>query len=248
MWEAVNRTDHQASADECLPEGDNFHVQFQLTGLSVDSHFVDRTAEMDALEQTLLPSGPQSGRKMHVLHGLGGIGKTQLAIAHARKQQHTYSAVIWVNSSSRDTVLQSLSAFGRRAGVDGVAESTALAASQTPDMEAEAAAVLRWLSRERNDRWLMVFDNVDRDVKRSENDAQAFEVGAFLPAADHGSVLITSRLASLGEIGQATEVGRLELDQALELLGRCSGLPASDDSKISSENPSCKPNDASTDM
>lgn len=179
------------------------------------------------MERSLLPTTAQTGRRMHILHGLGGIGKTQLAIAHARKHQNTYSAVIWVNGNSRDTVLQSLSAFGRRASVDGVSESTAYTAQQAPDMEAEAAALLRWLSLEGNHRWLMVFDNVDRDVRPGEEDPQAFEVTSFLPPADHGSILITSRLASLGEMGQATEVGRLELDQALELLRHRSGLPAS---------------------
>lgn len=47
-------------------------------------------------------------------------------------------------------VSQSLSAFGRRAGVDGVSESTAYAAQQAFDIEAEAAAVLRWFTLEGN--------------------------------------------------------------------------------------------------
>ena len=209
-------------------------MQFQLTGLPVAGHFIDRDPEMEAIKQTLLPTKTQIGRKMHILHGLGGIGKTQLAIAHARKYQYIYSAIVWVNGNSRDTVLQSLSAFGRRAGIDGVSESTAYTAQQqAPDMEAEAYAVLRWLSQDRNHRWLMIFDNVDRDVRSSEEDPQAFDIVSFLPPADHGSVLITTRLPSLGEMGQPTEVGRLTLDQALELLRRRSGLQPSGDGIIS---------------
>ena len=138
-----------------------------------------------------------------------------------------------MNGNSRDTVLQSLSAFGRRAGVDGGSEPTAYTAQQAPDMEAEAYAVLRWLSQERNHRWLIIFDNVDRDVRSSEEDPQAFDTISFLLPADHGSVLITTRLPSLGEMGQLTEVGRLTLDQALELLRRRSGLRPSGDGKIS---------------
>ena len=206
-------------------------MQFQLTGLPVTGHFIDRDPEMKAMERTLLPTKTQTRRKMHILHGLGGIGKTQLAIAHARKYQHTYSAIVWVNGNSRDTVLQSLSAFGKRAGVDGGLEPTAYVAQQAPDME--AYAVLRWLSQGRNHRWLMIFDNVDRDVRSSKEDPQAFDFMSFLPPADHGSVLITTRLPSLGEIGQPTEVGRLTLDQALELLRRRSGLRPSGDGMIS---------------
>lgn len=101
---------------------------------------------------------------IHVLHGLGGIGKTQLAIAYARKHQHTYSAIVWVTGNITDTVLQSPARFTRRAGVSGVPGSSSSTAQQAPDMNAEANAVLRWLAVERNRRWLMVFDNVDRDI------------------------------------------------------------------------------------
>lgn len=83
-------------------------------------------------------------------------------------------------------------------------------------MNAEANAVLRWLALERNRRWLMVFDNVDRDIRSDDEDAQAYDVMSFLPAVDHGFVLITTRLPSLGVIGTSTEVTRLRLDQALE--------------------------------
>ncbi|KAL9004307.1 MAG: hypothetical protein Q9188_002871 [Gyalolechia gomerana] len=199
-----------------LLEGNDFHVQFQLAGLPVAGHFVDRDTEMEKIEENLLPTKAPDGQKIHILHGLRGIGKTQLAIAYARKHQHTYSAIVWVNSNSRDTVVQSLAAFGRRAGVSSVSQSTTGTAQQAPDINAEADAVLS--------RWLMVFDNVDRDVQYDEEDSQAYSIISFLPAADHGFILITTRLPSLGEIGKSTEVTRLGLDQALELLSNRSGL------------------------
>ena len=214
------------SLTQHLLESNSFHVQFQLTALSVAGHFVHRDLEMEAIERHLLPTQAQAGRKIHVLYGLGGIGKTQLAIAHARKHQHTYSAIVQVDGNSKDTVLQSLSAFGRHA------------AQQAPNIEAKVTAVLRWLALEGNSRWLMIFDNVDRDVRSSEEDDQAFDVESFLPPADHGSVLITTRRPFLKTMGQSTEVERLKLDQAQELLiyhckpdtsshGRISVIPGS---------------------
>jgi NB-ARC domain len=187
---------------------------------------------MEEMEENLLPTEAQSRRKIHILHGLGGVGKTQLAIAYARKHQHTYSAIVWVNGNSTDTVLQSLDGFARRAGVGGVPDSTASTAQQTPDMKAEADAVLRWLALKGNRRWLMIFDNVDRDVGSDDEDAQAYDVMSFLSAADHGSVLITTRLSSLGEIGKSTEVTRLRPNQALELLSNRSGLHPSSNGTI----------------
>ncbi|KAI4287728.1 MAG: hypothetical protein L6R35_003007 [Caloplaca aegaea] len=204
-------------------EGNDFHVQFQLTGLPVAGHFVARDAEMEKMEERLLPTKAPDQQKIYVLHGLGGIGKTQLAIAYARNHQDTYSAIVWVNGRSRDTVVQSLAAFGRRASVAGVSQSTTGMTQQAPDMNAEADAVLRWLGLGKNSRWLMIFDNVDRDVPNDE-DGQAYNVRSFLPAADHGSILITTRLPSLGELGKSIEVTRLGNDQALELLSDRSGL------------------------
>ncbi|KAI4136790.1 MAG: hypothetical protein LQ341_005446, partial [Variospora aurantia] len=207
-------------------EGNDFYVQFQLTGLRVAGHFVARDAEMEKIEEHLLPTKAPDRQKIYILHGLGGIGKTQLTIAYARKHQRTYSAIVWVNGRSRDTVVQSLAAFGRRASVAGVSQSTPGMMQQAPDMNAEADAVLRWLGLGKNSRWLMIFDNVDRDVQNDE-DGQAYDVTSFLPAADHGSILITTRLPSLGEIGKSIEVTRLGNDQALELLSNRSGLDPS---------------------
>lgn len=70
----------------------------------------------------------------------------------------------------------------------------------------------------------MVFDNIDRDVQSDKEDTQAYSFTSFLPAADHSSLLIITRLPSLGEIGESTEVTRLRLDQALEPLSDRSGL------------------------
>jgi len=158
---------------------------------------------------------------------MGGIGKTQLAVAHARKHQQTYSAIVWVNGDSRDTVIQSLAAFSRHAGIGGVPDPKATIVQQAPDMEAEAEAVLPWLALEQNQRWLMILDNVDRDVTADKGDAQAYDVSSFLPPADHGYILITSRLSALREIGASTEVRRLSPKQALELLSDYSGLQSS---------------------
>ncbi|KAL9591212.1 MAG: hypothetical protein Q9179_007951, partial [Wetmoreana sp. 5 TL-2023] len=198
--------------------------QSPLTGLPVTGHFVNRDAEMEQMEENLLPTKARYGQEIHILHGLGGIGKTQLAIAYARKHQHRYSATVWVNGNSRDTVLQSLAAFARHAGIRGGSEPTDRTARQAPDMKADTDAVLRWLTIGKNGRWLMVFDNVDGDVRSDQEDTQAYSVISFLPAADHGSVLVTTRLSSMGEMGESTEVTRLRLDQALELLSDRSDL------------------------
>lgn len=179
------------------------------------------------MEEWLCPNQGGKKRKIYILYGLGGIGKTQLAVAFARKHQETFSAILWLNGNSNDTLIQSLAAFGRRAGIVLAREPTSTAKQRAQDVEAEAHAVLRWLAREKNHGWLAIFDNVDRDYPSRSGDYQAYDIMSFLPTADHGSILITTRLASLGEVGVSKKVQQLNLKQALELLSDRSGLPPS---------------------
>ncbi len=182
---------------------------------------------MEQVEHSLLQSDPQGGRKIHVLHGLGGIGKTQLAIAYARKHQEVYSAILWVNGNSKDTLLQSLAVFAISARIDGIQQSTVDPTRHGQEIAEKADAVLRWLALERNRQWLVVFDNVDRDYRAEAEDSLAYDIKSFLPAADHGSILITTRLPHLGELRSETKVSRVDSQQALRILTNNSLLPQS---------------------
>ncbi|KAL9063214.1 MAG: hypothetical protein Q9161_009590 [Pseudevernia consocians] len=205
-------------------DGDNFQVEFYLTGLPVISHFVDRDPEMTKIEYNLLPISAPNRRKVHILHGLGGIGKTQLALAYIRKHQEAYSSILWLNGNSKDTLLQSLATFLKHVLTRRPLEPLAGRTPHAPDVEADACAVLKWLALRGNWQWLMVIDNVDRKCQPDNEDPQAYDVSSFFPLADHGSLLVTTRLPSLTEVGTSTEVGRLDLEQALELLCSRSGL------------------------
>jgi DNA replication protein DnaC len=43
-------------------------------------------------------------RKTAIVHGLGGMGKTQLALAYAQRHKEEYSAVFWINSKDANTL------------------------------------------------------------------------------------------------------------------------------------------------
>ena len=199
-------------------DDDRFRVKFQLTGLPVTGTFVDRNTEMEQMEQSLLPLNPHKTRKIHVAYGLGGIGKTQLAIAYCRKYQTIYSAILWLNGNGKDTLLQSLAAFALYARIDSIQETTASAAGHGQDIVEKANAVLRWLALEGNRRWLVVFDNVDRDYRAEVEDSQAYDIKSFFPGPDQGSILITTRLPHLGLLGRTTHVPRVNDEQAFQIL------------------------------
>lgn len=206
-------------------ECDDFQVGFYFTGLPVTGCFIDRNTEMKEIEGSLLPSNAQNGRVIHIIYGLGGIGKTQLAIAYARKHQESYSAILWLNGNSKNTLLQGFAAFGRHASINPLPESPASMTQHIEDIETEAKAVLRWLALRGNRQWLLIVDNVDREYSPDAEDPQAYNILSFLPSGDHGSILITTRLRSLSEIGPSREIKRLNLEQAVELLSNRSGLP-----------------------
>lgn len=224
---------------EQRPSGhDSFRVLFRLTGLPITRTFVDRDTDMRQIEQSLLVSNTQDRRRIHVLHGLGGIGKTQLAIAYARKYQKRYSAILWLNGNSRDTLVQSLATFARYIEIDGAQKSIIDTVEHGQDLSEQANAVLRWLALEGNHQWLLVFDNVDRDYQAKVKDQQAYDLESFFPASDHGSVLITTRLPHLGDFGSATKVTSVDQEQGRQILrnnvrvclstsGNCVSCPSS---------------------
>ncbi len=220
-----------------LLEDDNFHVQFQFTNLLIADNFVNWDVKMKKMKRSLLSTKAQSERKIHILHDLRKIEKMQLTIAYARKYQHTYSVIVWVNNNSIDTMLQSLSEFAERANVSEVSISMIKKIQQTLNMRAKTNAVLRWLASKRNQRWLMIFDNVDRDMQSMKVDAQIYNITSFLSSVDHDFILIITRLSSLREIEKSIEVTRLRSDQALKLISNRLSLHrfSSDTIDISSE-------------
>ena len=193
-------------------------MPFRLTGLPITGNFVNRDQEMGSIEQSLLSSNGQDRRRIHVLHGLGGIGKTQLAIAYARKYKERYSAILWLNGNSRDTLVQSFAAFAKDIEIDGTRESTTSAIEHGQESWEKMNAVLRWLARDGNHRWLLIFDNVDRDHQAEMEDQQAYDIESFFPASDHGSVLITTRLPRLGGHGSATKVASFDQEQGRQIV------------------------------
>ena len=73
----------------------------------------------------------------------------------------------------------------------------------------------------------MIFDNIDRDAQYKK-DMQGQNIMSFIPSADYIYVLVTTRLASLGQIGRSTEITMLNINQCLELpCNRSSLLPSS---------------------
>ncbi|RAK97337.1 Pfs, NB-ARC and TPR domain protein [Aspergillus ibericus CBS 121593] len=199
----------------------NFRVPLDLTSVPVIESFLGRPDELEQLWHYLQPAHDQS-RKVAILHGLGGMGKTQLAIRFAREHKNDFTAIFWLSGKSRSALLQSLgSVLARIPGYAADGEAT-----KDEEVEQRARQVLQWLATEGNSRWLMILDNVDHEY--FSKDPDTYDLRDFFPTADHGSILITSRLAKLAELGRSFPVERLEPKAAMQLLLQSSGLSRRD--------------------
>jgi hypothetical protein len=98
-----------------------------------------------------------------------------------------------------------------------------------------AKKVLRWLARPGNTRWLIVFDNIDRYSSLQNDNDQGFDMCEFFPKVDHGSIIITSRLRTLIEVGKSFPVQRLMQSNAIHLLRKSGGFSAQENAPVDTE-------------
>lgn len=179
---------------------------------------------MEAL-QMLLPNA-SSSRKVFVLYGLGGIGKTQLAIKFAKDHQSEFNSTLFLDGSSEESLLKSFASIHRHiieVKTPHLPDSALLAKASQMSLEEMAQEVLQWLAQEHNNKWLLIFDNIDKEPL----DEGGFDIMPYFPQSDHGSILITTRLAPLQRLGHAKKVNRMSEEEAVALLGQIMGTPLS---------------------
>ena len=173
-----------------------------------------------------------TGRQAVTLHGLGGIGKTQLAIAYTKAHRGDYSAILWLNIKDQVSVKQSYMRLARRilCGQPSVSQLSGITNNSKPDEI--VAAVKRWLEQPKNTQWLMVFDNYDNPKVPGNADPGVVDIRQFLPEAHHGSVIITTRSSKVS-IGHRIKIGKLEdVRDSLQILSDASHREGVTDGEI----------------
>jgi hypothetical protein len=163
--------------------------------------FAGRMDALDQLDAILVQERPAAVTQVRLaaVKGMGGVGKTSLAIEYAHRFRALHSGVWWCPAETRTGLLTSLA---------GLAVALGAAADDTADVAHAAKAALQRLA-ERRAMWLLVYDNVTSPQ----------EIADLLPSAG-ARVLITSRFPDW--LGWAEEVSLdvLPLAEAIEFLQR----------------------------
>ena len=161
-------------------------------------------------------------RRTVVLHGLGGIGKTQLAIAYAKRHKDGYSAIFWLNIKDEDSLKQSFAKVAKQILREHPSASRLSSVDMKGNLDDMVDAVKTWLSLPDNTRWLTIYDNYDNPKLPGNTDPVAVDIRKFLPESYQGSVIITTRSSQV-RIGHPIRIKKLEnICNSLEILSNTS--------------------------
>ena len=139
------------------------------------------------------------GRERIVLAGMGGSGKTELALRFAEQHRHDFVAVFWLDASGIAQITSSLLVVAKT-----------VVSNKDVDLGSALWNTKDWLSS--NSHWLVIIDNLDDD------EMIEFVRTQFLDASMEGSVLVTSRQNTFEIFWDVIEVGDFHPDEARTLL------------------------------
>ncbi|KAK1833472.1 hypothetical protein QBC39DRAFT_346120 [Podospora conica] len=168
--------------------------------------FVGRTHTLLAIENSWeTPEAVGATQLSTVIIGMGGQGKTQLALEYCRRslKSKQIEAVFWLDASSPESIAR---------GYQTIASQAARTAGDTLDDKAATAFAIRFIS-ELSVRWLVVLDNFDNP--------RLFPKGihSHLPSSPDGfgRWLFTSRHQDVSSLGTSIFLDKLTEDEGLEL-------------------------------
>ncbi|QYT02969.1 Kinesin light chain [Trichoderma simmonsii] len=196
---------------------------FPLIPFSRDPDFVNRG---DILEQILARCLEPAGRV--ALVGLGGVGKSQLAIefAHRFAEEHKNIWIFWIHAATQVRVQE---------GFRLIADAVKLPERKQPQADIPLL-VKNWLSIEHNGRWVIILDSAD-DIEvlygADESGHSQRSLAAYIPKSRNGAIVLTTRNRSLaskltGGYKHIIDINKMSETDALTLFERKMGSPLDD--------------------
>ncbi|MCZ4510122.1 FxSxx-COOH system tetratricopeptide repeat protein [Streptomyces sp. ActVer] len=170
-----------------------------------NNSFVGRMALLQGVEDQL-NAQDTAAVLPHALHGLGGVGKSQLALEYVHRHQRDYELICWIPAERESLILAALAGLAVRlrltpAGQDG--------GGGVPAANTAVPAVLEALrTGVPYDKWLLIFDNAENvEVVRN-----------YFPANGPGKIIVTSRNPDWERVATPLPVNVFEREESIELL------------------------------
>jgi tetratricopeptide (TPR) repeat protein/DNA-binding XRE family transcriptional regulator len=167
--------------------------------------FTGRDEVLLYLHNQLTASSAVALNQTQAISGLGGIGKTQIAIEYAHRYRDDYDAVFWVTAATRETLHSDFVALARL---------LRLPVQDLSDQQLIVDAVKQWLAR--HEQWLLILDNADELALLTE----------FLPTGDSGYILLTTRAQATGSLAPSISIEQMSGEEGALLLLRRAQLLA----------------------
>ncbi|KAG8722151.1 hypothetical protein FRC09_006729 [Ceratobasidium sp. 395] len=167
--------------------------------------FTGRKTVLSQIEEYFMGDPRTSVQHVFVLHGLGGSGKTQIALKFIETHRDAFWNVFYIDASSAEAISTDLKAIALAKGVGATTDDT-----------------LKWLAGQ-DKKWLMVFNDADDT---------SLDLQQYFPVCLHGDILITTRNRQMIKIAGETkpgvraerQVSTMPHGDAKKLLLRASGM------------------------
>ncbi|RDW57242.1 hypothetical protein BP5796_12692 [Coleophoma crateriformis] len=168
-------------------------------------HYVVRKTPLETIHKTFHTHQEKATPTVFVLLGMGGCGKSQLAMNYCRqgRADNFFSAIFWLDANSPASMAQSFA---------NVAQELAKPMFEISDDKGNIQFVLREIKSWKS-RWLLVFDNFDDPGSFCDR-----RIMEYYPQSGYGSIIITSRHAVTKNLGSYCELTEMSSEEALELL------------------------------
>jgi hypothetical protein len=169
---------------------------------SLGDLFKGREEDLKRVEEQLGKHGATAIVQPASITGMGGVGKTRLAVEYGLRNQGKFSALLFASANTAQELESNIAALSSPQALD-------LPAYLTGNQPAQHAAVVQWLQADTD--WLLILDNVDTA-------GAAKAVRELVSKFTCGHILITSRIAAWGGSIHSIGLHQLSEEAAVEYL------------------------------